>query len=134
MKIHRRILESIVAHSQKLKPHECCGVLLSHASDPNTVDEILPAENAEKCRPQEVYVLGHKAHIKAVELEVSDKARIVGYYHSHPHGETCPSERDIKQARGGVTYLILGEDGGQSRFAAWKLHEKRFIEESVEVI
>ena len=134
MKILRNVFESIVGHSRESEPSECCGILLSQHNDPDVVDDILRAENAEKFRPREVYVLGHKAHMKAVELEISEGSRIAGYYHSHPHGGTKPSARDTMQAAEGVTYLIIGGDAEETECAAWRLEGKRFSEEPVEVI
>lgn len=134
MNILRNVFESIVDHSRESKPSECCGILLSRGDDPNTVDDVLRAENTEKFRPQEVYVLGHKAHMKAVDLEISEGSRIAGYYHSHPHGGTKLSARDTMQAVEGVTYLIIGGDTEEAAYAAWRLEGKRFIEESVGII
>ncbi len=134
MKIPRNVFESIVDHSRESEPAECCGILLSRYDDPGMVDNALRAENTEKFRPREVYVLGHKAHMKAVDLEISEGNRIVGYYHSHPHGGTKLSARDAMQAVEGVTYLIIGGDTEEASYAAWRLEGRRFIEESVEVI
>lgn len=134
MKIPRNVFESIVDHSRESEPSECCGILLSRHDDTGVVDDAIRAENAEKLRPREVYVLGHKAHMKAVDLEISEGDRIVGYYHSHPHGVTKLSARDAMQAVEGVTYLIIGGDTEKPAYAAWRLEGRRFFKEPVEVI
>jgi proteasome lid subunit RPN8/RPN11 len=134
MKILHRALESIVAHARESWPSECCGILLSPADDPTTVQRALRAENAERTHPQGAYVLGHKAHIKAVGLEASAKASIVGYYHSHPDGWITPSPRDEGQAVEGVIYLIVGGGRGKIEYAAWRMQGENFSLEPLEVI
>ena len=134
MKILSSVLESIVDHSRESRPSECCGILLSRRNDPGIVDDILRAKNAEKSNPKEVYVLDHKAHIKAIDLEISEDSCIVGYYHSHPRGGTKLSATDTRQAVAGAAYLIVGGDTEKASYAAWRMKEKQFVEESVEVI
>lgn len=132
MKISRDVLESITAHSREAMPAECCGILISRCGDPDVVDDVLPAENVARNHRAETYALAHRAHLKAVDLEIADGARIAGYYHSHPHGLVEPSERDEAQAVEDTAYLIVGVENG--KFAAWRLREKKFVEEPVEVI
>ncbi len=126
-------MESIVAHARESLPRECCGILLVDAGDPSTVTSALRAENAAKDHLEQEYVLGHKAHLKAVELESSGHARIDGYYHSHPGGGTKPSDRDRKQAVCSATYLIVGVDDGAVEHAAWRFEGDSFASEPLEV-
>lgn len=134
MKIGRRVLKAISAHSRETMPDECCGILVFRRGDPCMVDDAIPAKNAVKACPEEAYVLDHKTHMKALELEISGEAGIAGYYHSHPHGGTAMSKRDAMLAVEGVAYLIVGSEDGQDRYAAWKLEEKEFVEEPLEVV
>ena len=108
MRISRQALEAIAGHAQRSRPYECCGVLMSTSDDCSMVDHVIPAENTEKENPERQYVLGHKAHLKAVEMEAFGEACIAGYYHSHPDGKARPSGRDIEQAISDVIYLITG--------------------------
>jgi len=133
MRILRRVLESVAAHARESFPHESCGILLAGIEDPSTVRWSLRAENAENVHPERAYVLGHKAHIRAVKMEFSGTARIVGYYHSHPDGEARPSQNDVNQAVAGVTYLIVGIRNGDIERAAWKLRGDRLVQEPLEV-
>ena len=133
MKIPRCLLESVAAQARESLPRETCGILLAHARDLSTVGCVLPAENIE-AQSHQRYALGHKAHIKAVELEASSDLRIVGYYHSHPDGGARPSAQDTKQAVASVTYLITGIRNGSSEHAAWRLADDHFIREPLEVI
>lgn len=134
MKILRRALESVTAHARESLPHECCGILLAQGQDLSTVACALPAENTEREHPQQRYSLGHRAHIKAVEMEASNNVRIAGYYHSHPDGGTKPSHRDMGQAVIGATYLIISIRNGSVEQAAWRLADDHFVPEPLEVI
>ena len=133
MKISRRVLEQVADHARQSAPQECCGILLCADDTLSTVNCVIPAENAEKEDPEKGYVLDHKAHLKAVEMEADGHAYIAGYYHSHPVGRARPSRRDVEQAIDGVTYLITGMADGQLEHAAWRLEDGDLIPESLEI-
>jgi proteasome lid subunit RPN8/RPN11 len=141
VKILRPVLERIEEHARGSLPAECCGILLArhteggqaHGAEPKMVTSVLRAENAEIEHPDRRYVLGHRAHIRAVEMEASGAARIVGYYHSHPEGGIRPSGRDMELAADGVAYLIMSVAGGQVRHAAWRLEGETWAAETLEV-
>ncbi len=134
MKILRQVLDSIVAHARQTVPHECCGILLARPEDLSTVSCALWVDNSEKDHPETRYVLGHKAHIKAVEMEASGVVSIVGYYHSHLNGTAEPSGPDAELAVEGVTYLVLGVGRGIPRCSAWRFQGGGFVQEPVAVI
>ncbi|MFQ5808899.1 MAG: Mov34/MPN/PAD-1 family protein [Armatimonadota bacterium] len=139
MKILRQVLESVAAQARAGLPHECCGILLSDATDPSTISRTIPAKNAEKVSPSRRYVLGHEAHLKAVDMEVSGKSRIVGYYHSHPcssepiQGKVKPSHRDAELAVPEVTYLIVAPHDESIHHAAWRLEGDELVPQPLEV-
>lgn len=132
MKVLRMVLEDVEAQAHRSLPGECCGILLAGGGAP-VVTCALAADNAETKRPSESYVLGHRAHIRAVEAEARGSARIVGYYHSHPGGSTGPSRRDTARAVGGVIYLITTLHEGSARHAAWRLEGGEMIPEPMQV-
>ena len=133
MKVDRGTLESIVAHARESLPRECCGILLAQAGDSSTITLALRAENTAKDHPGQEYVLGHEAHLKAVEMESSGPVRIMGYYHSHPQGGNWPSRRDKMQAIAGLAYLIVGMGDGPVEHAAWRFEGDCFTPEPLEV-
>ena len=133
MVIERRVLEEIVGHARRSLPSECCGILLAGRGDAGDVTRALEAENAEGKDPRRRYVLGHKAHLQAVSMEVAGTARIAGYYHSHPGGGTRPSSYDTAQAAAGVVYLIVGMGDGPVEFGAWRYRDGRLVPEPLEV-
>ncbi len=132
MRILRHVLESIVSHARQSHPLECCGILLAEGPASKVVTRALPAKNAAE-NPKERYVVGLKAHIRAVKMECARTARIVGYYHSHPSGGCGPTQRDAEQAVPATSYLIVGINGGSPEFAAWRLEEDHPTAEPLEV-
>ena len=134
VKILRRALESVVAHARESLPRECCGILLAVSHDLPTVSHALRAANAAENLREQRFSLGHIAHVEAVAMEASGTVRIVGYYHSHPNGVTQPSAHDLKQAIGGITYLIIGIRNGSVQQAAWRLADDQFVRQPLEVI
>lgn len=133
MRISRQLLETITKHAQQSQPHECCGILMSTSGNGSVVDHVIPAENVEKDDPERRYVLDHKAHLKAVDMEALGEAYIVGYYHSHPDGKPRPSNHDVEQAVSEVIYLITGLGNGKIEHAAWRFEKNNPIPEPLEV-
>ncbi len=132
MRIHPAALNAVLSHARAAWPQECCGVLLAEDPDGLAVTRVLRAENEEAAAPGRRYILGRKAHIQAVELEVAGRARIAGYYHSHPHGGAEPSVSDAELAGEDVGYLIVGMGGGAPRTAAWRFEDGEFVPEPLE--
>ena len=128
MKIIRRVLEQIGTMARQNLPDECCGILLARSDCPDTVTEILAGQNVETQERKQQYILGHKEHIRAVEMEISGELRIVGYYHSHPHGIASPSIQDNNMAVPGMIYLItaIGEQWAET--TAWQLQRKNLAQ------
>lgn len=131
MRILRTVLEDIESQAHRSLPRECCGILLAAADGP-VVTHALEADNATGSRTSQSYVLGHRAHIRAVEAEVRGSGCIVGYYHSHPGGGACPSSRDVAEAVRGVVYLITALDNDSVRHAAWRLEGGEMIAEPLQ--
>ncbi len=135
MRILCQVLESIAAHARQTQPLECCGILMARGgAGLSTVNCVLRAENAETDDLKQGYVLGHRAHIRAVEMESAGGVRIAGYYHSHPCGGIKPSRRDAELAVGGVSYLIVEVNGSSVMYGSWRLEGHDLVPEPVEVI
>ncbi len=133
MRMPRNVFESVVSHARESLPRECCGILMARVDDPSTVTMAIRAENAESDSPEQEYVLGHKAHLAAVDMESSGAVRIIGYYHSHPQGGNRPSARDKVRAIAGTTYLVLGLGCDAVEYAAWRFEGDAFAPEPLEV-
>ena len=132
MRILREALDAVAEQALRHHPAECCGVLLAGGGDRSIVTRAMAADNAEEDRPQDVYVLGHRAHLRAVEMEAAGSARIVGYYHSHPNGSAEPSRRDRDEAVPGAVYLIASVRENRVEHAAWRLADDEFVSVPVE--
>ena len=65
-----------------------------------------------------------------LRLEHAARARgrtVVGVWHSHPHGDATPSERDHRHAWPGWSYLIAGvTNGGMTSVECWRLVGEAF--------
>ncbi len=133
MKILNKVLESVAEHARECYPEECCGILLAHGLEEPMVTCSLRAENEEILSPSERYILGHRAHLKAVELEASGQYRIAGYYHSHPGGRARPSVLDLEQAVPGASYLITAFGGKKAWHSLWRLNGDDLVSEPLEV-
>jgi proteasome lid subunit RPN8/RPN11 len=131
--ISRRILDLVADHARQSAPRECCGILLYTDNALSTVNCAIPAENIDRENPENGYVLDHKAHLKALEMEISGGGYIAGYYHSHPAGRARPSRRDLEQAIDGVTYLITGMADGRIEHAAWRFDGDKLVPEPIEM-
>ncbi len=134
MKIRQDVLNAIQAHAQECHPHECCGILLCQDEAPDVVSSSLRAANTTTGDPSGRYALGRKAHLEAVKMEAGGKARIAGYYHSHPDGAPRPSRSDTEQAVNGTTYVIVGNHNGSIKAAAWRMTDGRLVEEPMESV
>ncbi len=133
LRIRRQVLEQIERHARDSLPAECCGILLASFSAPETINGVLRGKNIESDEPAQRYALGHRAHIKAIEMELAGAFRVAGYYHSHPRGAAMPSAHDRSLAAPNVVYLIVAVGEEPARHAAWRLADGALAQLSLEV-
>jgi proteasome lid subunit RPN8/RPN11 len=129
MRIDAGVLQTVLDHARATWPRECCGILLAEGDAPRSVTRALRGENEERGDPRHKFRLGRRAHLHAVELELAGRARIAGYYHSHPHGGVAPSTHDAEMAAKDSRHLIVSA----SNVAAWRWTGQRFIREPLDV-
>lgn len=134
MRIHGDVLGGVFDHARTQWPRECCGILLADAGDHGVVRRALPARNADPDCPEQGYVVDPETHVAAIELERAGEARVVGYYHSHPHGGAIPSRRDAELAAEHASYLIVGLQGGGCEAATWRWAGTSFVLEPLDVV
>ena len=132
---------TIRKHGEETYPHECCGVLLGHASaEGNEVVECVPAGNTRTDSAHNRY------HIDPVELiKIQRQARksgldIVGFYHSHPDHPAQWSTTDLAEAHWiGCSYVITRVAEGKADVTNSFLlrgtneEDKAFEDEAVEI-
>ncbi len=120
--VTRDALERLREEAGAAAPDECCGLLLGGAG---RIDAILPAANVADT-PRTRFEIDPRvlidAHRKARERQ---SAAVLGYYHSHPHGEAMPSPCDrTEAAHDGKVWAIVGQ-AGDVRF--WRDGAQGFI-------
>lgn len=91
--VSRAVLDSLVSEARAHPHAECCGLL---AGANQTITHVFPAPNAlssasaYEIAPEDLFRLFRD--LRDARLEH------LGIYHSHPHGDNAPSERDIELA------------------------------------
>ena len=135
MRIQRRVLESIVAHSRREQPRECCGLLIG------TTDEVFEAVAAanvasDPLREYEVSPIDHFAEIRRCRTSAAHRLprEVVGGYHSHPRSAPEPSPTDLDRAFEGFLYVIAGAIGDGIGVRAYRLAGGRFEPVELEIV
>lgn len=104
VRIRREILAQLRDEAAKTPAEECCGLL---AGRDEIITVIFPARNAH-ANPASAYEIAPQELFQLMREMRARNWRLLGIYHSHPHGENRPSPRDIAQAFYPDTpYLIL---------------------------
>ena len=103
----RSVIETMQHEARTSHPNECCGILLGEGG---AIREARPAANVHP-RPQTRFAIDPQALIEVHRAARNGGPRVLGYYHSHPHGEPAPSARDREGASGdGMVWAILAGD------------------------
>jgi len=113
-------------------PEECCGFLLSAATDASDPDSrsirgVLPATNRSDGERRRRFVI-LPAELRAAEDEAAGRGSVVtGFYHSHPDHPARPSVFDQEHAWPWYAYLILssGRTAGENSVGAFELDPER---------
>ncbi len=130
-------LMRVIDHARKTYPHECVGLLVGVFEEGGRVEAVYPAHNLNTERTHDRYEL-NPADYLAVEREIEGSGlEIVGFYHSHPDDEACPSPFDLERAWEEYLYLIVSvRDGMATEARVWTIDEKtgRFQEKDLEVV
>lgn len=107
-----------LAHSQA--PHEACGLL---GSVDGRVTRVVPIANVA-ATPTRRFELDAAQYLRAVFEFERDGLEPGAIWHSHPQGVPVPSAEDIREASWpAACHLIIGTGAGQSRLAAWRIHD-----------
>ena len=112
-------------------PNESCGIIVGNKQDNiKIVTKIFPTKNILKSRsryqinPREQLNIYMKADEKSLE--------VLGYYHSHPFGDSKPSEIDIQEAnQPGCSYVIYSNMRNEFKSFLWK--GSSFIDEEFKI-
>jgi proteasome lid subunit RPN8/RPN11 len=133
VRIPRAIYAEMLAHICAAYPNEGCGALGS--VDGRVVRNYSTANAAEK--PEDFSIIDEADLVRIYnDIDAYDGEMI--YYHSHPHTEAYPSQRDKDWARrSGCLYLIFShrlypKDPDARIFAIWP--DETVLEGSIELI
>jgi proteasome lid subunit RPN8/RPN11 len=133
--------ETIRAHGEETYPHECCGVLLGHATDDgNAVSETVKAGNTRTDSAHNRYNISPQELVKIQRQAREKQLDIVGFYHSHPDHPARWSPTDYAEAHWlGCSYVITSVEKGKAVLTNSFLltgsseDDKKFEDEAVEV-
>ena len=146
VRIDREALTAIVAHARRDAPNECCGLLVGRANGPAdkptgpaeagphvqdvSVLEAIPCSNGavDPTSRYEISPVDYFAQIRRcrrINEAQSERFAVVGAYHSHPRGDSEPSETDVEQAFRDFVFLIvgLGASIGGLEIRAYTFHD-----------
>lgn len=130
LKVAVRVLDRIRAQARAEHPLECCG-LLAGAED--IITEAFPTANV-LASSREFFI--DPGELIATLRELRERGlRHLGLYHSHPHSDNTPSERDRELAfYPSCAYLIVTPGAAARPVRAFDLANGNVSELEIEAI
>ena len=127
--ITARDLERIIAQCQREAPNEACGVLAGTVQGADPVKEVVtvyPCRN--ELRSPIEYRISPDEQIRVFSTIDEAGLRLVGFYPSHPHHASRPSNLDEERAHYyGHSYLIVALH--PLHVSSWILRQHRTFQE-----
>lgn len=103
IRISSCVIDLIQRAAVAAAPDEACGLLFG---DDGAIDRATIAANVA-ADPRRRFEIDPAALFAAIRAERAGRARVVGYWHSHPSGDAAPSPTDAAMARDdGMLWLI----------------------------
>ncbi len=137
LKIRERDRREICRIAERIYPYECCGFLIgSSAAGGKEVDRVQIAENRRFDSPANRYLITPEQFQEIEKGLRTGGGEIVGFFHSHPDVEACPSGYDLEHAWPWYSYVIVSVRNGSSEgFASWRLEDDRscFLKEEIQL-
>ncbi len=141
MKLTQLVLNTLRTHGEETYPHECCGVLVGHATpDGNRVEAAVRAGNTRTDSAHNRYHIAPEELIRIQREARKNDWDIVGFYHSHPDHPAQWSSTDLAEAHWlGCSYVITAVEGGRAaQTHAFLLQgttedDKQFTDERIEI-
>ncbi len=113
----KAVYDAIRAHGEETYPHECCGVLLGHASPQGW--RVESAVRAGNTRTDSAHNRYHIAPVELVRIQREASRQgldIAGFYHSHPDHPAQWSPTDFAEAHWiGCSYVITEVAKGKAQ-------------------
>lgn len=107
---------AIRQHGEEAYPHECCGVLLGHATD--RANQVCAAVRAGNTRTDAAHNRYNIAPAELIRIQREGRKEgfdVIGFYHSHPDHPPRWSQTDFAEAHWlGCSYVITAVAEGQA--------------------
>lgn len=118
-------LRTIREHAEAAWPREACGLFEGHAAGRFVqVRRVLACRNEHE-DPERRYRIDPETFLRADRAAERSGRRVVGVWHSHPHGEAYFSDRDREEAWPGWSYLVAGvTNGSMQALRAWFIDDE----------
>jgi proteasome lid subunit RPN8/RPN11 len=112
----REIVATLRDESSRAHPLEACGLLLGEG---DVIRQAVPCANVA-ANPARHFEIDPAALIAALRQERAGGLAVLGYYHSHPRGESVASATDIAMAAhdGRIWAIVAGNSIGWWRDGA----------------
>ncbi|WP_308190326.1 M67 family metallopeptidase [Amycolatopsis sp. GM8] len=133
LRIHRDLVDEIVAHARRDHPDEACGVIAGPEGSDRPL-RFIPMLNA--ARSPTFYEFDSADLLKLYrEMDANDEVPVV-IYHSHTATEAYPSRTDVSYAsEPGAHYVLVStRDPEEHEFRSYRIVEGVITEEPVEVV
>lgn len=111
-------LDTIVLAAFQASPEEACGLLAGVDSD---VKLVLPTKNIAT-QPQSAFAIEPGELLSALRTIDTHRYRLLGTYHSHPHGPLTPSDSDLREVFRrfpNAIHLIVVPSNPEAQLKAW---------------
>jgi len=144
IRIAKKLLDEIHAHSEATYPEECCGLLIADgaantitAPNSKTIIESIRMKNAYDGPKHDRYNIDPLELFKA-DRAVSQKGRtIAGIYHSHPDYPASLSKFDLEHSFPWYSYVVISvPKGSAGETKSWIPREdhRTVSQEEIEVL
>lgn len=120
--------KAIQVYGEVAYPKECCGLMLGRlVKGEKHIVELLPADNArEEDQQHNRFLISPQTMFQAEKCARGKGMDVLGFYHSHPNAEACPSQFDLDHAWPFYSYIIISVLQGQAgSMTCWKLSHDR---------
>ena len=135
--ITQKIVDSFLFHGEKEYPYECCGFILGHFKNDESIGiEYLPASNVKETNRERRFLIDPLAYQNAEDEADDQGMSVISIVHSHPDHPDKPSDFDRDHAWPGFSYIIISVQKGKTAgYRSWQLNKDRkfFIEENIKV-
>lgn len=120
LRMSRTQAKALMQEAVDAAPAECCGLLLGVGG---SVCRSIALTNVAAL-PEVEYLADPEELYGALRVADEHRWDVLAIYHSHPQGNTIPSERDMQEAHyPQAIQLIIATRGQAAEWAAWRMDQ-----------